>query len=390
MSHLALISIMGAILLGALLNHRNQPPEPDDGVGYLLVRLESSFPSAPDPLKLDRLRRAVRLAPSDPYPWSDLAEAYASSHQVANARLCLQTAAGLGSRVNPVLLRCAAIHARMGEYPAALPYLKSVLETDPSSYSSIFDFYRRHHLLNASNLDAGVPPLAGPAHTYFLYNIEHSDIVEATWHWLSSHSLVTDTIANEYVQFLLKHDRFVEARSIWTARFPLTADNAHNVLFDSDFESPPHDWIFNWTIAPCPRVEVSRDSTYAHSGRYSLRIHFDGRENVSFSHIAQTAVVSAGKYCLSAWVKSASLTTDQGVGFYVFDEGRERPYLFVPPVTGTSDWHLVRKCFIMPNGPQPVQVVVVRSVSNEADNLVAGTVWLDDVRLEPGALAVEE
>src|SRR5437870_2591915 len=126
MSHLALISIMGAILLGALLNHRNQKPEPDDGVGYLIARLES-LPSAPDSRKLDRLRRAVRLAPSDPYPWSDLAEAYASSHQVANARFCLQTAAGLGSRINPVLLRCAAIHAGMGEYPAALPYLKSVL-----------------------------------------------------------------------------------------------------------------------------------------------------------------------------------------------------------------------------------------------------------------------
>ena len=394
MSRIALSLMVASILPGVLFSSRDRLQAPDWSLEHVGEVLEVPAPPPPSTQALYELRRSLKLEPSNPYRWMDLGEAYASRREMGEARLCFETAARVGPNLSTVLLRSAAFHARMRDFRATLPFLKALIDRDPGARGAVFDFYHRHNLLNPAHLEDGLPVQAASGEAYFRYVLEKPPYandpqamlrwVDGTWRWLVAHSLSSAPLADAYVRFLLQYERFREARAVWTAQSPPAPENANNLLSNSGFESEPHDWAFDWKISPCDHVEVSRDSASVHSGLEALEIRFDGLDNVSFSHVSQNVVVSAGQYCFSTWARSEGITTDQGITFRIFDERNpERFNLFVPQVRGTTPWHEVRDCFRIPAGTHLVSIVVARSISSDELNRIAGTVWLDDLRLEP-------
>jgi hypothetical protein len=123
-------------------------------------------------------------------------------------------------------------------------------------------------------------------------------------------------------------------------------------------------------------VEVDRDSG-AHAGAYALRVSFGGNENVNYSGVRQAAVVGPGRHVLTAWVKSAGITTN------------EAPHLHVWPVnakseglSGTREWQRVRVEFDVPAGVDVVTVGVCREPSMKIESKIAGAIWLDELAIE--------
>jgi len=64
---------------------------------------------------------------------------------------------------------------------------------------------------------------------------------------------------------------------------------------------------------------AGRDGSVASAGRWSLRIGFEGRENLAYRHVAQRAFVKPGAHRFEAQVRASGITTDQGVGFRIVD-----------------------------------------------------------------------
>ena len=93
-----------------------------------------------------------------------------------------------------------------------------------------------------------------------------------------------------------------------------------------------------------------------------------------------------GRYRLQAWMRSEGLTTDQGVGLRVVSQdGSLKLDVKTNSVLGTSDWLVVEAVFDVPVGGGLVRLLVARKPSLKFDNLVRGTVWVDDVRVGPEA-----
>lgn len=127
------------------------------------------------------------------------------------------------------------------------------------------------------------------------------------------------------------------------------------------------------------------DSAVAHSGTRSLRVEFDGTENVDFGHVFQYIPVARDtRYHFSAFVQTQAITTDRGIGFEILDVNHpEQVQVATAELKGTNDWAVLETDFH--TGPQTdaVKITLRRVPSWKFDNKLSGTVWIDDVELAP-------
>src|SRR5881397_1254392 len=143
---------------------------------------------------------------------------------------------------------------------------------------------------------------------------------------------------------------------------------------DGDFESKPGGSSFDCRVTTFKGVEVARDSAVSCSGSSSLRIRFEGKENLSYSHVSQMAVVKPGSYLFRAQVRTEGITTDEGVGFRIFDaESSARLDIRTENLVGTSGWRKVEERFRVPEQTRAVQIQMVRQPSWKFDNRISGT-----------------
>ena len=91
-----------------------------------------------------------------------------------------------------------------------------------------------------------------------------------------------------------------------------------------------------------------------------------------------------GLHQFEASVSTEEITTDQGVGFRLFDpEDPSRLDLQTAALIGNNPWKKLEKRFRVPPGTRVVEVRVVRRGSLKFDNKISGTAWIDAVKLRP-------
>jgi len=176
-----------------------------------------------------------------------------------------------------------------------------------------------------------------------------------------------------------------EARLTSTLRSPHTVQiYDFGVTDDGDFESDPAQSPFDWTFARTEGVEVTRDCTTTRSGECSLRIIFEGTQNLDFAAASQLTLVRPGSYRFHAFIRTQSLTTDQGIRFRIFDaETPARLDVTFGQFTGSSPWAGVEHDLVVSPETRLLQVQVIRRPSMKFDNKIGGTAWIDELKLEP-------
>jgi hypothetical protein len=132
-------------------------------------------------------------------------------------------------------------------------------------------------------------------------------------------------------------------------------------------------------------VQISIDAQEAHSGNHSLRLTFDGKSIVSSMDICHyVPVTPSTSYRFSAWVKTRVVTTDQGVRFLLRSFGPQGASESVTPdVHGSEPWTRIEIPWSSGKDVQEVQVCLIRSLSDQLENKIKGTTWVDDVALVP-------
>ena len=339
---------------------------------------------------VETFREALRRDPASAYRWCDLGEALRMAGQVEQAGYCISQALEHGPNIAPVLLRAAVFYFQVEQTRQGLECMYRVLEKTPDYDANVFSTYTRLGGGIDNILKYGLPALQRPAQAYFrhllnqvLNQTEVSD-VQKLWDWLTAHSLVDDKLAGEYVDFLLKNHEYPTAVEAWTFQlgerkggYPET-----NELFNGSFETETTETTLDWKIRRAEGVEVTRDSSNAQQGRWSLRIRFEGKENLAYSHITQRAVVKPGPHRFEAWVRTEEITTDQGIGWRIFDaESASRLDVKTEQLVGTTKWTRLEKVFEVPVQTRLLEVQLCRRSSLKFDNKISGTAWIDAVSL---------
>jgi hypothetical protein len=183
----------------------------------------------------------------------------------------------------------------------------------------------------------------------------------------------------QYTHFLVREKKILKAREIWH-KFNKT-EGIINGGFEKEITQRGFDWRYqedkhdNW--------EIRRIGIPASEPSHVLQIWFAGEENISFHHLYQIVpVVPLETYHLSYRWKSKWITTDQGPFVEIYGYDQNGLHHRGPMIKGTNLWQTETLEFTPPQECNAVVLRLRRLKSRRFDSKIAGTLWLDDFKLE--------
>ena len=325
---------------------------------------------------IELFRQALAADAAFTYRWSDLGEALAAAGQSDSARYCFLRSLKLAPDSPQIALRAANFELREQDIDSALQLGGTVLRLAPDYDDMVFSSWIRFAGEQDRILRTGIGsnPRAAEAFFHFLIRANDEARLAETWRWMDAHSYVTAPAARTWASWLLGRHRDQEAFLIWKRHIALNSSyGVSNWIDDSGFESPPAGEGFGWRIEPVAGVKAAIDPAVAHSGHASLRVEFDGSQNLDFHPVAQRVWLQPGRYRLTAWIRTSGLTTDQGLALSLLG-------ISTPALTGSHDWTNVGADVVVGQAAA-ADVQVVRRRSWRFDAKPTGKIWIDDVEL---------
>jgi len=362
---------------------------------YLLGRSYLYDLEQPDPVKaVGALRKSVELDPYSAEAMLDLAIAYDSEGDTARARAALIAAQRVYPQSADVAWSFGNFLLRAGEQDAAFAQLHKALELDPKRAAEAFS--RALQVQPDANvvLDKVVPP---SAQTYvpilhMLSGAGDLDTAQVVWYRLIGlHPKVPLREIVAFFDALIRDRRPGDAQQLWPQAIsimenPPPADAAGSLLWDGGLESGFSGGGFSWQFTPVSRnVQISFDRVEKHSGEQSLRILFNGRENINFVDACHQFVPEPGQpYLLTGWVKTQSLTSSEGVRLQISAFTRTGEVTTQSnEIHGTQPWTQLSLSWTAPQDSGFGRVCARRKMSDMPGSDIQGAAWLDDVAMFP-------
>lgn len=334
---------------------------------------------------LELFELAVERDPASPYRWCDLGEARLAAGDEAGAREAMARGMERGEYIGPVAMRGVNFAYRVGDQGMALEYGKRLLGMTPAYDDAVFTVWERMECPAGEVLERGIPDeRAAGAYVRRLARQGNAEAARA-WEWAAARGYVDDRLADEYAGFLVRAGRGEEAVRAWAGYMALREPGypENNAVFNGGFEREPAGRVLDWRIDPVEGVRVEREAGGAAEGEWSLRLRFEGKENLAYGQVRQVAAVGPGEWVLRARVRAEGITTDEGVRLRVVDaEAPRRLDVRTEAVTGSCGWREIGVRFVVGAGTRTVRVEVFRQPSLKFDNRLKGTVWIDAVRLQ--------
>ena len=221
----------------------------------------------------------------------------------------------------------------------------------------------------------------------YLYEIGDKESAQKVWQKkvLLGHRASRDETIR-HIEFLIGRGDLSEAFVIWKARLgqeglPLSAGG--NLITNGGFEK---DTIlgggFDWKMSQVAGAEVSFDPSNAFEGGRSLKIAFNGKENVDFHHVSQyLALKPDTDYMLKAQVKTREVTTKSGLKLEISGVGPTF-HGASEALVGDNGWKELMVTFRTPAQAQGGLVRIRREKIDKFDRFISGVVWIDNVSLK--------
>ena len=376
-------------------------------------------------LSKESLLKAIRLNPSNPDPFFRLGIFYQWDFRnidLKEALKYLKQAIGRNPLEQQYYLNLAKILYRMGEKNASEQALEKAILVFPVSYQGrwvsgnlllqqgVIEKALPHftyilmHYPNRSNLvydllfraindtdfilEKLVPKDASSMNQYlvYLYEIGNKESAKKAWGKRASYGIKnsrTETL--RHIEFLITQGDLNEAFQVWRTRLQeerLSIPSDGNLITNGGFETKEIlGGGFDWKMINVPGAEVSFDHSIAFEGKSSLKIVFNGKENVDFRHVYQyVSLKPNSEYILKAYMKTNAVTTKSGLKFEISGVG--------PAFSGASEsligengWRELMVAFRTPPQSQGGVVRVRREKTDKFDRFISGTVWLDNFSL---------
>ena len=371
--------------------------EPSDFRNWLLLGRywQYNLEETDNARALQAYNAALSLNPRSADLWSDLGAAYEAEGNVAAARdafVHAKTAYPLSAEIS---WRYANFLLRRGELDAAFLEMHHAVENEPKRGAEALS----RALSAVPNidlvLDRVLPPMSDAYTTAIFDQVSESHTANAIVIWnrlagLHPKHLPLETYTYYLVGALLREKQVAEAQRIWKqaadfAGYGNLPGPADSLLWDGGFESGIFGNGFAWAVPGGAQVQISFDPRDRHSGNQSLRLLFNGRYNLGLNGpCAEVPVQPSTAYHFSAWVRTQSITTEQGVRFRLRTIGaHDNSTVVTSDLRGTQPWTNIETSWLSGKDVQEMQVCVARLPSQEFDDKIQGIAWVDDVALVP-------
>ncbi len=337
------------------------------------------------------LVKAIQRNPLNQEYWLSLAGALQRQGEAGKAGKALERAEGAFPRNYRGHWVAGNILLQLGEEEKALSHYSYILIHYPERSSLVFEVLGRSYEDPGALLEKVVPKTSAAFSRYLSYLYETGNIpaVKKAWGMGPSFGFQPDRAETiRYVDSLISRGDLTEARQAYISRLRAegrTVPLEENLLINGGFEEKAgFGGGFDWIISAPSGTEISFSQDTAWEGKTSLKISFNGKENVDFSHVFQYVAWKPNQnYVLQAKVRTRGLTTRSGFRLEVTALGGPF-YASSEVLTGDHEWKDLRIFFRTPEQSQGGVVRFRRAKSEKLDRFIEGEVWIDDVRLIEG------
>lgn len=348
-----------------------------------------------DPAKgIRQLQRATELSPHEARYWTALAFAYEFEGEKARANQAIARSLALSPMTPRIHWKAASFYLQTDHQMLALDQFRLLLELDPNYAGSVFraslGATSSPEIVYRNVLTPAASPKLKLAYINFLTSRGHENSAFYIWQDVAAgKSPFKFSLVDPYVEHLIVTSQYHQATTVWQdlkSRGVVKQsadDNPANMVFNGGFELPPLDAGFDWRYQEEPYVTVDFGDRHAYKGTSCLRLEFTDVENHQDEPVYQLVPVAPGQaYELSAYVRSANITSDSGPRLRVVDPACPACLNASSSATvGTTPWHKVVLNF--QTGPQTrlLRLSVWRPRSLNYPTEILGTLWLDQVSL---------
>jgi tetratricopeptide (TPR) repeat protein len=371
-----------------------------------LLRAIRAIPSNPDPYyrlglfyqwdmrsvdlreSLKYLKEAIRRNPLDQEYWLNLARIYQRSGNNKAFEYALENAI----RVFPTSYQGRWVGGNLllqqGALEKALPQFSYILANYPDQSPMVYDVLGKAIDDSDFILEKIVPKDSTSLRQYlsYLYEAGDKELVQKAWQKRDSFAYQPDR--NEtlrHIEFLISRGELNEAYQIWKARLREEESNTsseNDLITNGGFEKERIlGGGFDWKIEKVPGAEMIFDSSTAIEGKKSLKIVFNGKENINFHHVYQFVSLKPDtEYILKANMKTLAVTTKSGPKIEISGIGPAF-YKASESLVGDNEWKELTVAFRTPPQSQGGLVRIRRERTDKFDRYISGTVWIDKVSL---------
>jgi hypothetical protein len=360
-----------------------------------LANLVHLYGRNPDPDEVIRLyQTAARSSPFDAGYLADLAQANDWAGRTELSLSLFQRAQQLFPNSPDINWKLANFYIRSGNTEDALPALKKILSSNIIGKNQIFALCDRAGIDSVTVVDKLLPPDIPAYFAYLNFETQRGNFSAAQETWnrlLSLNSPFEPKEAFPFLDNLIKSHELDSASRVWSSlvsRFPdriPSPASANNLITNGNLQADILDGAFDWRVFPVSGVAVNQDSIGPSVDARSLRVEFDGTQNLYYGSVLQFVPAQPRtKYTFSAFTRSQALTTEAGVGVQISDAYDPTKILgSTEPLMGTAPWSEQSFSFETPPETRLVIVRIVRLPSQKFDNKIAGAFWLSRVSLTP-------
>lgn len=337
-------------------------------------------------------RKALSFDPRSAETWMDLAAVYESTGETAEARGAFLQAKHVYPLSPEVTWRYGNFLLRQGDTDAAFAQIRHSVEVDPKRGGAALILCLRVQPDFNSALDKVLPrtQAAYLSALSALTDLERADQALVVWSRLASlHPQFPLSESYPFLEVLIHKLQMADAARVWIQALAFAGVKPPggppgSLIWDGGFESGIEGGGLAWRYPHLVSgVQIDLDPKVKHSGQQSLRLIFGGFQNVDFADVCQFVPVQSGtSYQFSAWVRTESLSTDQGVRFSLQSlSGTNNSIVRTDDVHGTAPWTQVNLAWTSGKDVQELRLCVNRVPSAQFNSKISGSAWIDDVDL---------
>src|SRR4030042_1623585 len=268
---------------------------------------------------------------------------------------------------------------QQGEFEKALLHFSYILTHYPNQSHLVYDVLRKAANDSDFILEKLVPkdPVSFRQYLSYLYGADDKESAQKAWQKRDSFAFKPDRDETlQHIEFLITRSELNEAFSSWKSRLReegLSIPSDGNLMTNSGFEKEKIlGGGFDWKIDKVPGADVSFDPMTAFEGKRSLRVVFNGKENVDFGHIYQFISLKPNtEYVLKANMKTKSVTTKSGLKIEISGVGPAF-YNASEPFIGDNEWKELVVTFRTPAQSQGGLMRVRREKTEKFDRYISG------------------
>lgn len=189
---------------------------------------------------------------------------------------------------------------------------------------------------------------------------------------------------NPWLERLRRENRTPQAYLTWANLLPEAQRKRLGNVFDGGFEMAPeeHNGPFAWRSGSPNGSLVLWTETRGTVGESSYSVQFEG-VRTPFSDLSQSLVLPPGAWHLQWRAKAENLDNPRGMIWRINCEPDGRILAESEPMKGRFDWQDLEQPFTVPAECTGQTLTLMIPARIPAETLINGTLWLDEVRIQP-------